>query len=282
MNSDKIIIPPIKSQGIKTKLIPFIDELILKNKDYNWIEPFMGTGVVGFNLANLNKNSIMADTNPHLINFYNNVQKGEINSEVVKDSLIFEGAKLKETDGKYYYEVRERFNKNGSSLDFLFLTRANFNGLMRFNKSGGFNSPFCKKPERFYKGLITKISNQVKNVENLINSGNFEFKNQSFIKTISEAGENDLIYCDPPYIARHSDYFNKWTEEDEKNLANSLINSKADFILSTWSHNSYRKNEYITKFYSDFDKITKDHYYHVGGKVENRRGMTEALIYRFS
>ena len=48
-----IIIPPIKSQGIKTKLVPWINDLILQSgidlSRANWIEPFFGTGVVGFN-----------------------------------------------------------------------------------------------------------------------------------------------------------------------------------------------------------------------------------------
>ena len=47
-----VIVPPIKSQGIKTKLVPWINDLILTSgTDLNarWIEPFFGTGVVGFN-----------------------------------------------------------------------------------------------------------------------------------------------------------------------------------------------------------------------------------------
>ena len=48
-----IIVPPIKSQGIKTKLVPWINDLIAKSgldlTNANWIEPFFGTGVVGLN-----------------------------------------------------------------------------------------------------------------------------------------------------------------------------------------------------------------------------------------
>lgn len=49
--SNKVIIPPIKCQGIKTKLIPFIREHVKRPQDGLWIEPFVGTGVVAFNLA---------------------------------------------------------------------------------------------------------------------------------------------------------------------------------------------------------------------------------------
>lgn len=44
------LVPPIKSQGIKTKLVPWIEKNIPLDFDGTWIEPFMGTGVVGFNI----------------------------------------------------------------------------------------------------------------------------------------------------------------------------------------------------------------------------------------
>ncbi len=39
-------------------------------------------------------------------------------------------------------------------LKFLFLNRADFNGMIRLNRKGEFNVPFCKKPERFSKSHI--------------------------------------------------------------------------------------------------------------------------------
>ena len=48
---DKVYVPPIKIQGIKTKIVPLISENVWSDEDTTWIEPFMGSGVVGFNLA---------------------------------------------------------------------------------------------------------------------------------------------------------------------------------------------------------------------------------------
>lgn len=70
------VIPPIKSQGIKTKLVPLINDLILRSGvplKARWIEPFFGTGVVGFN-SPLCGTHIAGDTNPHLIRFYQAIQ----------------------------------------------------------------------------------------------------------------------------------------------------------------------------------------------------------------
>lgn len=48
---EKVHVPPIKIQGIKTKLVPFIRDNVQISESTLWIEPFIGSGVVGFNLA---------------------------------------------------------------------------------------------------------------------------------------------------------------------------------------------------------------------------------------
>ena len=67
MKEKKIHVPPIKIQGIKTKLVPLIKDNIIMDKEMLWVEPFMGSGVVGFNIRP--QQAIFADTNPHIINF---------------------------------------------------------------------------------------------------------------------------------------------------------------------------------------------------------------------
>lgn len=213
---NKTIIPPIKCQGIKTKLVHWIKDQNIDLNNKIWIEPFMGSGVVGFNIKP--ENAIFSDSNPHIVNFYNAINKNKLTPQIARDFLEFEGALLKENGVEHYYLVRERFNAKSEPLDFLFLNRSCFNGLMRFNRKGGYNVPFCHKPERFAKAYVTKIVNQVKNVQLLCNENNWEFKHQPFNKTLNNCKENAFIYCDPPYIDRHSDYFNGWNKTDEELL----------------------------------------------------------------
>jgi DNA adenine methylase len=272
----KVGVPPIKSQGIKTKLVPLIQSIIPSDFNGTWIEPFMGTGVVAFNVAP--RRAILCDTNPHLVNFYSGIASGEITPEVVKQYLIREGEMLLSKGEDYYYFVRDRFNSEHSPLDFLFLNRAGFNGMIRFNRNGDFNVPFCKKPQRFTQSYITKITNQVSWVRKLILEKDFTFKCQDFTKTIEEASSIDLIYCDPPYIGRHVDYFNGWDDNCEMKLFNKLSNFKGKFILSTWHHNAYRKNDYITNLWSKYNVLTREHFYYVGGKEKNRNAVVEALV----
>lgn len=276
----KVITPPIKSQGIKTKLVPWIKEILPKNEG-TWIEPFLGTGVVAFNIRY--KNAILNDTNPHIIRLYKEIQENIITPRIIKSYLEKEGNELK-TAGNNGYDhfrlIKNRFNANPNSLDFIFLSRAGFNGMMRFNKKGQWNIPFCKKPERFAQSYITKIVNQLTNVSQVIKP-EWEFQNKQFSDIIPLANKGDIIYCDPPYFGRYVDYYNGWSEKDEELLFNQLRETNANFILSTWHHNDYRENEMISKFWSKFNIITKDHFYHSGGKIENRRSIVEALVCNF-
>ena len=278
----KVIIPPIKSQGIKSKLVPWIMQIAPKTNG-RWIEPFLGTGVVAFNSGY--KEAILNDINPHIINFYKNVQNKTITADTIKQYLEKEGALLREAENngyEHYLKVRNRFNSEFSPYDFIFLSRAGFNGMMRFNKKGSWNIPFCKKPDRFAQAYITKSSNQVSSVSKIIEpKPKWVFHNKSFADIISLATKDDIIYCDPPYYGRYVDYYNGWTEQDEEQLFDLLSKTKAKFILSTWHHNDWRENDMVKKFWSKFNVVTRDHFYHAGGNIKNRRTIVEALVCNF-
>ncbi|MDE0556140.1 MAG: Dam family site-specific DNA-(adenine-N6)-methyltransferase [Candidatus Poribacteria bacterium] len=275
----KVLIPPIKCQGIKSKLIPWIAETIQWDSKGVWIEPFMGSGVVGFNLKP--RTALFCDTNPHLIAFYQGINNKTIHPFLVREFLESEGSELVKHGADYYYEVRQRFNTEKSPLDFLFLNRACFNGLIRFNRKGKFNVPFGHKPERFSKAYVTKIVNQVAWVAKLASLSDWTFLHQDFQITLSRANEADFIYCDPPYAGRHTDYFNTWGETQEKSLYEGLKEAQARFILSTWHSNEHRNNPAISTLWSEFNVITREHFYHLGAKESNRKPMLEALVTNF-
>ena len=276
----RVIVPPIKSQGIKTKLVPWIQALVPDVKG-RWIEPFLGTGVVAFNSGF--RRALLADINPHLIQFYQAIKDGVITPDSVRAFLETEGELLSNADDKGYAHfrvVKNRFNSQFSPLDFLFLSRAGFNGMMRFNRKGEWNIPFCQKPDRFARAYITKIVNQVREAACLIKS-EWTFKISSFEEVIKEATKDDIIYCDPPYIGRYVDYYSGWNEDNERHLHELLAASPARFIMSTWHHNDYRTNEFVEKLWGHFNVVTRDHFYHSGGKIENRRSVVEALVFNF-
>jgi DNA adenine methylase len=277
---EKVHVPPFKTQGIKTKLVPLIKAHVLLDKDTIWMEPFMGSAVVGLNVAGCK--AVFADINPHIVAFYNQLKSRALTAYIIRQFLEEQGAILSEKGEEYYYTVRERFNQKHEPLDFLFLNRSCFNGMIRFNRKNNFNVPYGHKPERFAKAYVTKIVNQVKYFEEKLQYNDWSFLCQSFEKTISIADKNSFIYCDPPYIGRHVDYFDSWDETQERALRTALTCANVPYMLSTWDHNQYRHNAYMDEIWSDCTKLTKEHFYFVGAKEDNRNAMTEAILTNYA
>jgi len=273
------IVPPIKSQGIKTKLAAWIASVVPPFAG-RWIEPFVGTGAVAFNLAP--QRALLGDINPHAIGFYQAVAAGKITSEIAETYLRAEGDKLRTRGEAHYYAVRDRFNLRHDPLDFLFLNRACFNGMIRFNRSGAFNVPFCRKPNRFAPSYVTKIVHQIAAAAALLKANAYVFACQPFEQTLAGATADDIVYCDPPYIGRYADYYNGWDEVCEHRLFDLLDGAPCRFILSTWHHNAHRSNGYVRALWGKFPVLTKDHFYHVGARETNRNPMVEALITNFA
>lgn len=277
-----MIIPPIKCQGKKTKLVSHIKELYSKLKLDNsvYYEPFMGSGVVGFNIEP--EKAVFSDNNPYIINFYNSIKNKIINHKIVKDFLEESGLELKKNGKDYYNLVRDRFNKDGNILDFLFLNRCCFNGLMRFNRNGKFNVPYCKKDDRFSQSYITKIVNQVKKVEELLDRHpDWQFICSDWKDIVKDAKEEDIIYCDPPYLGLFSTYYTEYDINNEKELQdflNNICNSK--WIYSSWKENKNKINEFILDLIGKYDSIDIEHRYQIGSKNEYRNKVVEILIYK--
>ncbi|HWF44464.1 MAG TPA: Dam family site-specific DNA-(adenine-N6)-methyltransferase [Candidatus Kapabacteria bacterium] len=273
---ERVGVPPIKIQGIKTKLVPFILANIEWNGKGRWIEPFLGSGVVAFNVAP--QSALLCDSNIHIINFYKAIQDQSITVEEIESFLQEEGKKLSAKGVEHFYAVRERFNKNKSPLDFLFLNRSCFNGVIRFNGKGLFNTPFGHKPERFSRSYITKICNQVRWIAKQMKDKDWEFAIMPWRLALDAAHSNDFAYLDPPYIGRHTDYFNCWSEKDAEDLATEARQLKGGFALSMWLENKYRKNEHIAKSWSGNVLRSMTHFYHVGSTEDLRNYMEEALV----
>ncbi len=275
---DHVGVPPIKCQGIKTKLVPFIFRSIEWHAESagRWIEPFLGSGVVALNFAP--PKALLGDTNKHIIRFYQSIQSGEINGTAVREYLANEGRELSANGADHYYRVRERFNKSESPFDFLFLNRACFNGLMRFNRRGEFNTPFGHKPERFSQAYVTKIVNQVIWAAHQMERKEWEFRITTWDKLLSEAQPDDFVYMDPPYIGRHTDYYNSWDSAEAKRLAVNARNLPCGFALSMWLQNRHRQNEHIADCWSGLENRVCGHFYHIGSTEALRGEMDEALI----
>jgi len=275
-NVKHVVVPPIKCQGIKTKLVKFILNNISWNGIGRWIEPFLGSGVVLFNVQP--ERALVNDINPHIIRLYQMIYDGSLSSEEVRMYLTVEGKKLLLKGEDYYYLVRERFNKTGNPLDFIFLNRSCFNGVMRFNSKGEFNVPFCRKTDRFRPAYVTKIVNQISQIQKIMRDKDWEFRTGDWRECFVNVTADDFVYLDPPYIGRHTDYYQQWSEDDAAQLARLALSLPCGFALSMWKENKYRLNEHLRLYWDGLVERTFTHFYHVGSTENLRNAMEEALL----
>ncbi len=277
-----MIVPPIKIQGKKTKLVQKImeiaDEILNEHPEIDtWVEPFLGSGVVAFNCPGRIKKVVVNDINPHIIKFYKGVADGIITPDRIREVFELHNQNLLKGGVDYYNEIRDKFNQSFNTMDFLFLTRTGFNGVMRFNGSGKWNVPFCKLNNRLSKNVIEDLAGSVDELSRLFKSKEFTFYNKSFEEVIATAPENSIFYCDPPYYGLQVQYFKGWGKEDEVRL-NGMLKDKV-FIYSTWLDDGHRNNPMIKDYWSDYEIESRDHKYNVAEQAKERNQVKEGLIY---
>ncbi len=273
---NRVRVPPVKCQGIKTKLVRFITGGISWEGRGRWVEPFPGSGVVLFNARP--ERAAVFDANPHIIALYRGIQSGEIDAAEVAEFLVREGRQLLRKGEQYYYAVRDRFNRTTDPLDFLFLNRSCFNGMVRFNKKGHFNVPFCRKPDRFRRAYVTKISNQVAWVADRMRGRDWSFQVADWRTSLQRIDADDFVYLDPPYVGRHTDHYNRWTHDEADELASAVKKLPSAWAYSMWKENRYRRNDHLEKHFSSYEVLTAMHFYHLEATESLRNAIQEALV----
>ena len=261
--------PAIKWSGSKRSQ----SEEIIKRfpKEINtYYEPFVGSASVLFQLLNSDikvNNYICSDINQDLINLWNCIINepyyliNEYRTMWNELNSIEDIEKRKE----YYYIVRNRFNNNRESKDFMFLSRTCVNGLIRFNSKGEFNTSFHFSRPGIDPIKLEKIINQW---SELLNKNNVAFICQDYTNINPQLG--DLIYLDPPYANTKGMYYG---QIDYEQLWNFLSKQQASYVLSfdgktdskdmTYEVpcNLYDKHEYIYSGISGFRKNHKKQEY---------------------
>lgn len=158
-----------------------------------YLEPFVGTGAI---LATLSpKIAIAGDTLVPLIEIWKLLQNYPQKLIDYYTSVITE---YYFDRNRVYEEVKERFNSSPNGLDLLILSRTCYGGVVRFTKEGKISTPIGPHRPIAPKTFALRVKEWRGRVKGTT------FFNQSFIETMSLAQDNDLIYCDPPYIESQS------------------------------------------------------------------------------
>ena len=254
--------PILKWAGGKTQLLEHLLPKI--PKEYNkYIEPFFGGGALFFALEP--NNSIIADSNPELINLYRVIAK-DVNS------LISELKNLK-NEKDFFYDMRKKEFSELSEIEAaartIFLNKTAFNGLYRVNKKGQFNVPFgyYKNPKILDEDQLLAASKLLKKTKILLG----DFKDV----LCENAKKGDFIFLDPPYlpVSKFSD-FKRYTKEqfhekDQISLANLVnkLSKKGCHILLTNSNHPL-----IHELYKDFNIDIYKTKRNINSKSTNRKG----------
>ncbi len=209
--------PPLKWAGGKRWLVPHVKPIWESNSNRRYVEPFCGGLAVVLGLQP--EQALLNDINPHLINFYRQVQNGlKLRIEMRNNAQLF-------------YQHRERFNelvRRGKALTregaqlFYYLNRTCFNGLCRFNKGGDFNVPFGTYKSINYANDFHEYADVFKR---------WEFSNQD-IETL-EIEPGDFVYADPPYDVEFTTYSaGGFSWSDQERTAKRLARHPGPVVIS--------------------------------------------------
>lgn len=209
---------------------------LLANEYKRYIEPFVGSGAVFFNL--LPGKAILNDKNKRLIETYKAIKN---EWRAVENILRLHHEKHSKD---YYYEIRKQVmtTMEARAAQFIYLNRTCWNGLYRVNKNGEFNVPIGTKQNVILAtDNFESISIQLKNT-NLI-AGDFE-------AVIDNAEDGDFLFIDPPYTVKHNyNGFVKYNEsifswDDQIRLRDATqraVNRGAKALITNACHESIKQ-----------------------------------------
>ncbi|ACN99725.1 Dam family site-specific DNA-(adenine-N6)-methyltransferase [Sulfurihydrogenibium azorense] len=235
--------PFLKWPGNKYRIVKHIKKVLPAGK--RLVEPFVGSGSVFLNTDY--KSYLLCDINPDLINLYQTVKTYKYEFIDYCKSFF---SKENNTKDKYY-QLRDLFNKTDDkvlkSALFVYLNRHCYNGLVRYNSKGEFNTPFGRYdkpyfPEKEMRFFIEKCERS-----------EVEFKCQDFRETFKQVKKGDVVYCDPPYIplsdtANFTSYSKEGFNMEDQRILGSLARYYSNKGIPVIISNHY--NEDLIEIYN--------------------------------
>ena len=174
-----------KSASIIAKIFP---------KEYGtYFEPFLGSGAILGAMAP--QKGIVSDVLRPLIDLWNILQ---VDPEKLYEHYKKNWEKYITDPKKTYTQILASYNSSPNALDFLFISRTCYGGVIRFTKAGTMSTPMGPHkpiPPDTFRNRMILWRNRVKNTK---------FICASFEKIMGQANDGDIVYCDPPYIDSQS------------------------------------------------------------------------------
>lgn len=192
-----------------------------------------------------------------LMNYFSDNEADEVIKKL-EDNIKNNSLDKENTDA--FLQLRNKYNHNiyenedEKILDFYSLVLYSFNYQIRFNQNMKYNTPFGKNRSSYNPNIKKNLEKFIKK----INKTNVKITKDKFADfDFSNLGEDDFVYCDPPYLITTGSYndgnrgIKDWTLEDEKKLLDILddLNSRGvKFALSNVLIANDKKNEILTEW----------------------------------
>lgn len=233
----------LKWAGGKSKIAQRILDYV-PMESFRLVEPFVGSAAFALNAAPRATSFLLADVNPDLVALHNRVLT-DPDALVEELRLLF---RPENNTKERYIALREAFNatsdQNKRAALFLYLNKHGFNGLCRYNASGGFNVPFGDmKSPRVPEHEILSFSKSL-HAADIIKA--------DFRAVVQRAGKGDLLYCDPPYAplsetASFASYAaGGFSAQDQKDLAEECAEAarRGAFVVISNHDTSFTREIY--------------------------------------
>jgi DNA adenine methylase len=184
---------PIPYQGSKRNLANKILRFFPSKFD-RLIEPFAGSAAISIASAFYFKahRFVINDINKPLIELWNTIIN---NPQYIIEQYSNIWHEQHGNEDKYYYEIRNRFNKTQQPEYLLFLLAKCVKAAVRYNTQGNFN----QSPDKRRLGRNPQMMrDDILNASQLLN-GKTDMYSTDYSYILENATSSDLIYMDPPY-----------------------------------------------------------------------------------
>lgn len=252
---------PLNYTGGKYKLLPQLLELFPKQVN-TFVDLFAGGGNVSVNVKaeKVVFNDLMWQVPEMLQEF----KKIGVEESLRKIDGYISSYDLSKENKEGYLALRELYNKGKSDPLMLYtLICYSFNNQIRFNNKGAYNMPFGKDRSSFNPTLREKFIIFVQRLQSM----EIQFSSKDFRELdLDTLGENDFVYCDPPYLITLASYNENggWGEQAERDLLaklDTLDKAGVKFGLSNVFESKGKENIILKEWAKGYTVHYLDHTY---------------------
>jgi DNA adenine methylase len=246
---------PIPYQGSKRSLAPLIGNYVPRDID-TWFEPFAGSAAMSLWMLvnNPPKRIVLGDSLDTISQLWQGILS---HPEVIASRYRSIWTGQISSDMDYFNSIRRRFNEIRDPVDLLYLMCRCVKNAIRFNAKGQFTQSVDKRRLGMHPDKMEKA---VSGASYLLR-GRTEIRSGDWLETTADAGANDFIYMDPPYLGTsigNDRRYAEWMSQER------LIGGLESL------------NQRNLRFLLSYDGISGEKTY--GPPLPERLGMTQLLL----